>query len=103
MTSAFQYVLIVVALTFSAPFSLVLCAFFSFSAAAAHFVAQVSVQRERKNEGGNSSVVEEPPLQMKFAFSLWWLFQTSKDIFEYAVINADLRLRNRFCAPVTHA
>ena len=80
MTSAFQYILVVVALTFSAPFSLVLCAFFSFSAAAAHFVAQVSVQRERRNTGGESSVVEEPPLQMNFAFSFGWLFQTSKDI-----------------------
>ena len=50
MTSAFQYILVVVALTFSAPFSLVLCAFFSFSAADAHFVAQVSVQKKGMKE-----------------------------------------------------
>ena len=78
MTSAFHDVLVVVALTFSAPFSLVLCAFFSFSAAAAHFVAQLSVQRERRNKGGDSSIVEEPPLQMKFAFSFGWFFFFSR-------------------------
>ena len=55
----------------------VLCRALLFSAAAAHFVAQVSVQRERRNRGGDSSIVEEPPLQMKFAFSLGWFFQTS--------------------------
>ena len=55
-------------------------AFFSFSAVAAHFGAQVSVQKGKMTRRHRRSFysVEEPPLQTKFAFSLGWLFQTSK-------------------------